>query len=71
VSNIKKKGCFTCKFYKAIDNAGDTGFVDIDELEGHELPWDTEAAYVWCDKFPYREAHLRIGYPLWKQYKPK
>jgi hypothetical protein len=67
----QKKGCFTCQFYNPIDNSGDKGFVDYEELEGRELPWDTESAYIWCDKFPEQDASLRIGCSLWQEYEPK
>ena len=67
----QKKGCFTCQFYNPIDNRGDTRFVDCEELEGHELPWDTESAYVWCDKSPEHETSLRVGCSLWKRHESK
>lgn len=74
VKKPENKGCFTCQFYKPIDNTGDTGFTDVefdDETEQHPLPWDTEQAYVWCDKFPDVESSLKIGCSLWEEYKPK
>ena len=70
VSDSKNRGCFTCRFYNSPTNE----FCDVesvdDNIDDEWLPWDTEEAYVWCDKFPDMDTSLKIGCSLWEQYKP-
>ena len=70
VEEPEKKGCFTCRFYNPPENT----FPDIefiDDNDQYPLPWDTEQAYVNCDKFAQEQTSLRINCPLWKVYRTK
>ncbi len=70
LKDSKNRGCYTCKFYHPIGNE----FVDVEsvdeDIDGEWLPWDTEAAYVDCDKNPEAQTYLKINCHLWKSYKP-
>lgn len=76
VKDSKNRGCYTCQFYAPINSGGgNLGFCDIEfddkDDEQHPLPWDTEEAWVLCDKFPEEQTSLKIGCSLWETYKPK
>ena len=64
----KNRGCFTCKFYNPPANE----FCDVESVDPDVewLPWDTEQAYVDCDKNPEAQTSLRIKCHLWKPYIP-
>lgn len=63
VRDSSKRGCFTCRFYNYPQNE----FVDVEEVDGYEIPWDTEEAYVDCNECSQEaQSPLRIECPLWK-----
>ncbi|MCK4730705.1 MAG: hypothetical protein KAT28_05295 [Candidatus Aenigmarchaeota archaeon] len=66
----KNRGCYTCKFYHPSANE----FCDIesadDDIDDDWLPWDTEEAYVDCDKNFMEQTALKIKCPLWESYIP-
>lgn len=66
--NPIKKGCFTCQYYTPRDNGA--GFIDVQMVDGHPLPWDTEDAWVWCDKNMEIDIPLKINCSDWKKYMP-
>ncbi len=59
-------GCFTCRYYTPRDNG--VGFIDVQMVDGHPLPWDTEEAWVWCDRYAESDTALQINCPVWKNY---
>jgi hypothetical protein len=63
----RHKGCFTCRFYNPPNNT----FVDVEFIEGHEIPWDTEEAYVNCDLLPESQALLITRCQRWREYVQK
>ena len=64
VCDPSRKGCFTCRFYNYPQNE----FVEVEFVNGCEVPWDTEEAYVDCDKKFQEQSPLRIKCPLWEEY---
>ena len=65
VRDPSKKGCFTCQFYEYPHNE----FVEVEWVNDCEVPWDTEAACVDCDKSSVEaQSSLRIECPLWELY---
>jgi len=59
----KYRGCFTCNNYEG--NPEEDLFVDVEMLEGKELPWDTEEAWVYCSLAKDSDTSLRINCKNW------
>ena len=64
IRDPSKKGCFTCKFYNYPHNE----FVDVEFVNGCEVPWSTEAAYVDCERYQETQSSLKIKCSLWELY---
>ena len=62
-----QRGCFTCRYYCPPVNE----FVDVETVEGDELPWDTEAAFVNCALFGEAQMSLRTKCPWWETLEGK
>ncbi|KKR81093.1 MAG: hypothetical protein UU73_C0003G0034 [Candidatus Daviesbacteria bacterium GW2011_GWA1_41_61] len=56
------RGCFTCRFYRPLS----CEFVDVAEVDGDPLPWDTERAFVSCALVPDFDEILRINCKRWQ-----
>lgn len=59
----KYMGCFTCRNYEG--SLPKDLFVDVEMLEGKELPWDTEEAWAYCSLAKDSERSLRINCNNW------
>jgi hypothetical protein len=59
------RGCLTCEHYSPVDRE----FVDVEVISGNPIPWDTEAAWVYCSVYLDHDRPLQINCRDWKPYK--
>jgi hypothetical protein len=67
IKTPQKKGCFTCEFYNPLNQE----FVDVESVEGYDVPWDTEQAFVNCSIYKTEQTSLKVGCPSWKHYESR
>jgi len=64
-------GCYTCSSFREIEK---DHFVDVRKLDDNDdssdtsnsIPWDTEAAWVYCSLEPEIETPLKINCHAWE-----